>query len=213
MRRLLLILLATGCYMPLSAQSLKDFWVSMPDSVVSYLTESMRTELLECKEKHVTASVKNRLEGTTTMDTLTANYLSATLSESTTMQIRRMPYQEDSVFCVVTTYLGPVADSKIAMYTKDWKPMDMKHIFDGKCINCVRKQLVQKPKEMQPERFEEIKQMIDPMLVKVILSPDADELMMEANTEVLKNEEKKIIDSVISKIRFIWTGEMFKKVI
>lgn len=207
---LLLFMCAVTAVAP--AKSMKDFWITMPDSVVPYLSMAMRAELAECQGRNMRAEVKNRLEGTTVLDTLTDDYLSVRLSESSEMQIKRLRTDGDSVFCVIRTYQGPVADSQMSLYTADWTPIDAKHLFDGKCIKCVRRMLVARPDAMSQSQFDSLAQMVDPLLVKLTLSADSDELIVTADTQMLKNDDKKTVAPILMKIKYKWNGEVFKKI-
>lgn len=73
------------------AQSVKAAWLAMPDTLSPYLTEAQREECIDLKEKNLEAKVANMLQGETVLDTLTAVYLQATLSQSATLQMRVMP--------------------------------------------------------------------------------------------------------------------------
>ena len=49
-------MLAVFC---ISAQSLREIWIEMPDSIIPYLTKSQRTELVDYIKMNVTPVVKN----------------------------------------------------------------------------------------------------------------------------------------------------------
>lgn len=196
-----------------SAQSVKDFWLAMPDSVLPSVNRSMRAELVDTKALAIKADVKNVLEGTTVLDTLTSDFMAVRLSEASTMQIRRLAYKSDTIFCVVRTYMGPVADSRVSLYDKTWTSMNMKHIFDGKCIKCVKKSLVERPDTMTLQRFEEVKAMLDPMFVKATLSADDATITFTGAVDMLNNEEKKAVNAIFAKKIFKWDGAIFKNVI
>lgn len=196
-----------------SAQTVKDFWLAMPDSVLPSVNRSMRAELVASMAPGIKAEVKNVLEGTTVLDTLTRDFMAVRISGASTMQIRRLAYKGDSIFCVVRTYMGPVADSNVSLYDKTWASMDMKHICDGKCIKCVKKSLVEKPDTMSPQRFEEIRAMLDPMFVKATLSADDTTITFTGAIDMLNNEERTAVNAIFIKKIFNWNGEIFKKVI
>ena len=196
-----------------SAQSVRDFWLAMPDSVLTAVNRSMRAELVTAKAPAMKTEVKNVLEGTTVLDTLTSDFMSVHISGASTMQIRRLAYKDDTIFCVVRTYMGPVADSNVSLYDKMWAPMDMKHIYDGKCIKCVKKSLVEKPDTMTQQRFEEVRAMLDPMLVRATLSAADATITFTGSVDMLNNEEKKAVGAIFVKKTFKWDGEIFKKVI
>ena len=212
-RTFLVLILAWAMTGMASAQSVRDFWLAMPDSVLTAVNRSMRAELVAAKAPAMKTEVKNVLEGTTVLDTLTSDFMAVHISGASTMQIRRLAYKDDTIFCVVRTYMGPVADSNVSLYDKTWAPMDMKHIYDGKCIKCVKKSLVEKPDTMTLQRFEEVRAMLDPMLVRATLSAADATITFTGSVDMLNNEEKKAVGAIFVKKTFKWDGEIFKKVI
>ena len=53
----------------------KDAWLSMPDDILPYLNQSMRTDHVEFYNMNIESKVKNLLQGKCVMDTLTADFL------------------------------------------------------------------------------------------------------------------------------------------
>ena len=61
----------------LSATAQKDMrqlWVGMPDSIVQYLNNTKRTEMVDFYDMGVKAETTKRLASSTFLDTLTTNY-------------------------------------------------------------------------------------------------------------------------------------------
>ena len=61
----------------ISAQSMKEIWASMPDTMALFVKASQRVELVDLYEKGLDPVVNNGLNGKTRLDTLTSNYLFA----------------------------------------------------------------------------------------------------------------------------------------
>ncbi|MDY2693456.1 MAG: DUF3256 family protein, partial [Prevotella sp.] len=97
---------------------------TMPKEVVPYLDKEQLAELAQFASKGV-SSVKNTLEGQTTVDTISADYLRLKLSDFSTLQMRLLSVGDTAqILCVVKTVKRPVADSRVAFYDTQWKRVD-----------------------------------------------------------------------------------------
>ena len=202
LKRILIILFAFAS-LTVSAKSMREIWLSMPDSMVRYLNKSKRIEFLDYVDMKVKTDVKNLLQGSSVMDTITSNYLCAKLNEASAIQMKLLPvHGSDSLLCVVRTYSAPAAESTVNFFSQDWQPVgDMS--FDGG-------QFIVKPDTMSEQRFVELKAMIEPVMVQAELSADCDELFLQLSTPLLNSEDKKAVGSIISQRKLKWDGEIFK---
>ena len=105
MRRFtLLSLLTFFIAISASAYSITDAWISMPDSFVPSLSATLRRELVDLKQQGRRPEVANLLQGETTLDTLTADYMRVSLSPAAIFEMCRLPMQNgDTIVCVVRT--------------------------------------------------------------------------------------------------------------
>ena len=71
--------------------SMRDLWIQMPDSIVPYLNNSVRTEMADLYQMKVKAESRNLLEGTSVIDTLTSDYMRVSLNSNSAMQIKQLP--------------------------------------------------------------------------------------------------------------------------
>lgn len=197
----------------MSAQSLKVFWLATPDTIIPYLNADIRTKLLESKQKGSVAKEKNLFGNETVLDTITADFLHVSLSEMSNLSIRRLPLEGgDSIFCVVRTYYGDKAESTLTMYNSQWENLKLTHIYDKRCIRCVRKSLIAKPDTMTDERFAELKALVDPLFVEAMLSVDSDELTFTPSAPMLNATENTDVKAILVQRKFKWDGKMFKNV-
>ena len=82
----------------------KDLFVNMPDSMVSYLDKNKRQEMIDYAAINKGAGVVNLLEGNSVVDSLSNDYLSVALTSSSDMQMMVLPVKGDTVVCVVKTF-------------------------------------------------------------------------------------------------------------
>ncbi len=129
MKKSILYLIGGLLLLPCSvmARQMKDIWISMPDSMIAYLDKNKRMEFIDYADMHIKMDVDNLLHGKSIVDTLTADFMKVRLSEASTIEIKRLPYGNDSIICVVKTLKsGNVGESEINFYNQNWKPIDIK---------------------------------------------------------------------------------------
>lgn len=204
----ILLLMLTA---PLQAQRVKDMWISMPDSLIPYLNKSMRIELVDFVNMKVKAEVKNLLGEESVMDTLTANYLSVTLNEAATVQMRMLPLQNgDSIMCMVRSSHGPACDSELSFWSKNWQRIEQKGFISGaEAPQSLRDRLFVKPDTMTEARFKELSEMIEPFLVCASLSPIDNSLTLKVSLPMLSADDKKAVKAILMQRKLNWNGETF----
>ncbi|MBP8686464.1 MAG: DUF3256 family protein [Prevotella sp.] len=108
-----------------NAQSMRNLWLSMPDSIVGYMDKNSRTESLDYLEMKVKSDIKNMLGETSSIDTITNDFLSAKLSSAMKMTIKKLPVDgSDSLLCMVRTYTADKEkESSICFFNYKWEPM------------------------------------------------------------------------------------------
>ena len=188
---------------PVHAKTVREFWLTMPDSVLHYLDKSKRTEMVDYVDMQVKASAKNVLKGESVIDTLTNEYAKITLNCSSELQIRRLwNTSGDSLFCVLKTLKGPLEDSEIALYTQDWVKTDD--------VKIDVSSLVAKPDSMNEETFRELSSLMDVKLVGAQLMLDEDALVVNLSVPMLTKEESERLKAVLLQRKLKWNGQNFK---
>lgn len=188
---------------PIHAKTIREFWLTMPDSILHYLDKSKRTEMVDYVDMQVKASAKNVLKGECVIDTLTNEYAKITLNSSSELQIRRLwNTSGDSLFCVVKTLKGPLEDSEISLYTQDWVKTDDVKID----VNS----LVVKPDSMNDETFQELSSLMDVKLVGAQLLLDEDAIVANLSVPMLTNEESDRLKAILLQRKLKWNGQKFK---
>ncbi len=188
------------------AKSMKDLLISMPDSLVPYLDKNLRQEMPELQEMGVKAEVKNLLGENSVMDTLTADFLQIRMSKVSTLQMKKLPMDADSVLCVVKTFAAPEKESEVRFYSQDWKAIDGSKLFD-----CPAERLVQKPDTMSEARFAELKKMIEPQMVSVLLLQHENCIVVRLSLPLVSAEDKKALNAIKLQRKFKWNGKTFKE--
>ena len=95
-KKIFTVLCALVVALAVQAKSLRELWVSMPDSLVPVLTQNMRVEFAELQDMKVKAEVTTSLGDTSVMDTLTNDFMQIRLSRVCTCLLYTSPSPRDS---------------------------------------------------------------------------------------------------------------------
>ena len=177
-------------------------WVNMPTSIAGSLEKSTRQELLDLKEMKKKVVISGPLGEECSIDTLTADYLSARLSDVSTLQMKMLPTSSgDSLLCLVHTYAGPLPESSISFYTPDWKalPMPSMHLDVD----------LQRPDTMTQDDFSKLQALFDPKLISFTLSPSNKELVVALSPVIISEEEKAPVKTLTLQRKLNWNGKTF----
>lgn len=196
-----------------NAKSMRDVWISMPDSLAPTINANLRTELVELQEMGVKAEVSNLLGDNVVLDTLTADFAQVRLSKAATLQIKRLPFENsgDSLLCVVKTFSAPEKDSEVRFYNQQWQSLNLKEYFGGKSMDDIMESLVQKPDTMDVQRFEELKDMIEPRMMSALLFMHDNSIVFKLSLPLLSMEDKKQVNAIKMQRKFNWNGKMFNE--
>lgn len=108
----------------LAAQTMKQLFTNMPDTLLSILNKNNRLDLIDFVEAGMTGKVKNIFEGESRLDTLTANFLSLTTTATGQVQMKLLPTGDTTrVVCMVQTVCAEACDSYVRFFTTDWKEL------------------------------------------------------------------------------------------
>ncbi len=134
------ILLAATFFLALgsSAQtSMSQVLKQMPDSVVPYLSENNKLDLIDFLDSNMKAEVRNQLEGKTELLSLgKTELLSLTehaavlqLNEATRLDFRLLDVAEpidsaNQILCLISTYGSDIRDSQLTFYSAGWRKLD-----------------------------------------------------------------------------------------
>lgn len=187
----------------MSARSMSEIWISMPDSMALYIDKSAREECVKLFGMEMKAEVNNAFGEKVVVDTITADYMSVRFSESTSMQLRRLPAAEgDSVLCVVRTYNGPQPESTVRIYSQDWVEKTVM-AFD---ID----RLIQRPDTMTADKYEELTSLLDPYLISARMSSTDYTLEVSATVANVSADDARRMGAILVPRKMKWNGKAFE---
>lgn len=198
-----LVVLLLSLQNTLTAKTMKDIWMAMPDSMIHYLNAKQRADMINIEDIGLTNGTENALDGKSYIERITDSYLSVKLTNSSMLQIRRLPMEGDSVLCVAKTYLEPQKETIVALYDqKTWKKI--------RDLSFNAEDLILRPDTMTVDDFSKLKEQIDPCFVSAVLPPDLDdEIVVSALTPNASADSVKVNALMVSK-KYKWTGHNFE---
>ena len=196
--------------LPANAQQAKQYFVSMPDTILPLLTEINRADCIDFLESNMRAIVTNRLDGKSEMTTLTDNYIEIKLSEQSSWQMKVLALNDSTqVICTVFTACAPACDSHIKFYTTQWESLSLAdYIQTMPTLNDYLPQLNEADYDIQT--LNAVKQ-ADLLLIKMQLSADDNTLVCSFDTPqyMEKSAAQKLTPLLQKPIVYNWNSGKF----
>ena len=199
--------------LPANAQQAKQYFVSMPDTILPLLTEINRADCIDFLESNMRAIVTNRLDGKSEMTTLTDNYIAIKLSEQSSWQMKVLALNDSTqVLCTVFTACAPACDSHIKFYTTQWESLSLAdYIQTMPTLSDYLPQLNESDYDIQT--LNAVKQ-ADLLLIKMQLSADDNTLVCSFDTPqyMEKSAAQKLTPLLQKPIVYNWnSGKCVRK--
>lgn len=196
--------------LPANAQQAKQYFVSMPDTILPLLTEINRADCIDFLESNMRAIVTNRLDGKSEMTTLTDNYIEIKLSEQSSWQMKVLALNDSTqVLCTVFTACAPACDSHIKFYTTQWESLSLAdYIQTMPTLSDYLPQLNETDYDIQT--LNAVKQ-ADLLLIKMQLSADDNTLVCSFDTPqyMEKSAAQKLTPLLQKPIVYNWNSGKF----
>ena len=118
---LFVMLLQVGARTPM-----RQWLMSMPDSVMPLLTKNDRLDFIDFYDARMAAVVTNRMDGKSRMDILTDDFVRINYTQASDVEMKLLPVNDSTdVLCMVTTVKAGVSDSRIAFFDAQWQPLSV----------------------------------------------------------------------------------------
>ena len=198
MKKTLIIICFLTCWLCVSAQSLREVWIEMPDSILPYLSKSQRTELADYVEMKAEPVVLNVFGDSVRIERMTNNYLLVKASEVTLLEIKLL---HNDTLALVQTWKAPAAESKLSLFDLQWQPKEAVVEYNENIV---------KPDTMTDEEFNDLKSLMYPRLKEYRLSPENNSLSVSWNYPLLSKKELKRMVDLLKPQVLNWTGRDFR---
>ncbi|MCD8281836.1 MAG: DUF3256 family protein [Prevotella sp.] len=183
----------------------------MPASLTPYLSLNDKKEMAECWRAGVDTTVRNRLQGECSVDTLTASFGCFRLSSSRSMELVLLPrICGDSVVCVLDSYtfgsssssFTPVS-SRISFYDTDWNALPNDSLMPSFDIS----DLVLRPDSMCLDEYSELVSCFSPALVRIDYSLSSGRFELMLCPPFSLSDERERLEGIIRKRMLSWDGD------
>ena len=198
MKKILIIICFLTCWVGVSAQSLREVWIEMPDSILPYLSKSQRTELADYVEMKAEPAVLSTFGDSVRIERMTNNYLLLKANEATRLEIKLL---DNNTLALVQTWMAPAAESKLSLFNLQWQPKEAVVAYK---VNIV------KPDSMSDEDFADLKTLMSPRLKEYRLSADNNSLSVSWNYPLLSKKDVKRVTELLKPQVLNWTGKDFR---
>lgn len=169
MKRIVLLCLLVMSVLPLKAQDMAAVFIAMPDEYVPQLEDAWRKDLVDLYRSSGKAQLKNNMNGYSSLEKLTDNYLLLQSTERTTIEMKLLPLVNNTfVICQVVTVKGPVADSRVSFFSPDWKPLETTDMLTPVAADW----FIREDADKQSVSYLESTSRLDMDLFRFQLSPD-----------------------------------------
>lgn len=206
-RYVVLVVLVLCCFQAHAQRAMKDFWMSMPDSLCEYLNANKRREMVDFYGMGVRAETYNLLEGMSVMDTLTTHHTVVSLSPASQLTVALLEKADgDSLLCVVSTFLGPQPESVLTFYDKEWHPVSA----DDYVPQIQTADLMHRPDTMDVDEYDRLVRLIDPVMMSAAFSPNDRSLKFRLSAPLLSSNDRQRVDAILVDRKYQWDGRAFR---
>lgn len=214
-KSLFLLLLCFAGILHVGAQqvSMRDVFSHMPDSLLPYLSQNNRLDLIDFAESEMAAEITNTFDERVKLSKLTSDYLKLELSKASLVEMRLLPSTEllsdtaKTIVCLVTSFGETTPFSTITFYTSKWTPLPLEDP-----ITANKDKLIVRPDTMSIETFNDLKDAFLPLYVSASLSETGNTLVLKASPQsrIHADDAEKPINDIIKPVSIEWDGMAFR---
>lgn len=212
MLRTLISLLLLTVSMTAGAKSMRELWLTIPDSLMPYVDKNHRIEMVEFLGMNLRGDVDNLFGSKSEMDTLTNDYTSLTLNEAVEVQLKRLPMDgSDSIVCMLRTIKGPAPESEMTFFTQDWQPLNLPSPLNEASRNATAQKAIVRPDTMSQARFQELKALLSPIMVSGKLFCDSNKLQLQVSVPTEYTDQKALLKKITPPMEWIWENGQYRQ--
>jgi hypothetical protein len=133
MNKLNILFLLIACRFTLfaQAQTTKEAFIALPESLSVDLNTYSRMDLIDLYHAGLPASVQNSFGDTLTLEVLTPEYLRLHTGNGSLQLILLTLMNDSQLYCLIRTVCGPVCDSRIEFYSPSWSRLPSEMFITG----------------------------------------------------------------------------------
>lgn len=194
-------------------KTMREAWVIMPDSMIPYLSQKLRVELVDYWDMKAEAKVKNMLEGETRLLKMTDRYMKLRLNEKTEASFRLLETGDSTyIICMVKTFCAPEKESTVSFYSPEWLLLEGQYgVPAGGNPDSIKASFIAPRDTMPAEKYNKLCAMIEPLMVAAELDETEETVTLSLSLPFLTKEEKKDVYAILRQRKFKWSGRTFKE--
>lgn len=174
-----------------NAQTMKEVFLAMPNSVLPLLSKDNRADFIDFLASKMKARVKNAYNENSYMDTLTTDYTHIRLTAVSDVTLKLLPLTDSTkVICMVHTYHSDAGDSKISFFDTKWHSLDSNNFLTVPEVNDF---LI----SGNEDTLQLAKSKLDVPMIVASFSPASSDLKFVYDTAYLSQEDKKAVKACI----------------
>ncbi|WP_195374174.1 MULTISPECIES: DUF3256 family protein [Parabacteroides] len=207
MKRLIFSILICAFALGVKAQEMDALFISMPDQNIPQLENAWRKDLVDLYKSGKDATLKNTMNGSSSLKKLTSDYLLLQATERSSIEMKLLPLVNNTnVICMIRTVNGPVADSQIEFFTTDWQPLAVSDLFTPVDADW----FIKDDTDKNSNAFQDAASRLDMDLIQYTLSPDNLTLTATYTTPLyLSREDRKAVIPFIKESPKVYTWEKY----
>lgn len=207
---IIMIFMSAGMH---AQKSMREVWVTMPDSVIPYLNQKLRAELIDYWDMKAEAKVKNILGGNTKLEELNDKFMAVKLNGNTDVSFRLLNTADSSyIICMVKTISAPAKESTVSLYSSDWQPLNGEYgLSMGHNADDIKSSFIMPRDTMAVEQYNKLCAMVEPVMVAAELNKDEDSITFSLSTPFITKKEKEELFIVLRQRKLKWDGKTFKE--
>ncbi|WP_293712802.1 DUF3256 family protein [uncultured Parabacteroides sp.] len=207
MKRLIFSILICALALGVKAQEMDALFISMPDQNIPQLENAWRKDLVDLYKSGKDATLKNTMNGSSSLKKLTSDYLLLQATERSSIEMKLLPLVNNTnVICMIRTVNGPVADSQIEFFTTEWQPLAVSDLFTPVDADW----FIKDDTDKNSNAFQDAASRLDMDLIQYTLSPDNLTLTATYTTPLyLSKEDRKAVIPFIKESPKVYTWEKY----
>jgi hypothetical protein len=192
------------------SQDIATFFIAMPNQYLPQMEEAWRKDLVGLYQSGKQAELDNAMDGRSTLQKMTSDYLFLQISDRSSLEIKLLPLiNQTFVACVITTVFAPVPDSRVEFFTLDWHPLPASELWKQTDTDS----FIKKDIDRDAKDFREAISYVDMELIHYRLDPDQLTMTAEYTTPVyLSGEEREQLKPFLkdSPLVYQWKSGKFE---
>lgn len=194
-----LVALAAGAQLTAS-----DAFTSAPAGVFPLLDKNTRLDMVDYFTSGMATASANRLQGKSSITSLTPSTLTVKITDSSSAQIALLPAGKDTVIAVVSTVATPGLDSTVKFYDSSWNQLQGAKYFTAPTWDDW---------VTSGHDIDEVTAYAPFMLASCFIDPEAGTLTLTNNLSTFLDEDtyKSLAPALNTSLVYKWNGKRFTR--